>query len=245
MTIHIFSDITQLSEAAAQFFAAQANTAVSRHGRFLTALSGGSTPRQLFTHLSQPPYSQQIPWQQTHIFWSDERLVPPNDDGSNYKQAHDTLLSKVPIPSQNIHRALGEADARTAVSHYTNTLHKIAAPGHNWPQFDLILLGMGSDGHTASLFPGPIPAEQENNPVTAVTAHYDGRPAQRITFTPLLINDAHHILFLVTGASKAHALYHVLHGQHAPAQWPAQRIQPHHGRITWYVDTAAASQLPT
>jgi len=146
----------------------------------------------------------------------------------------------VPIPPAQIHRALGEADVTTAVVDYATQLAQFSPP---WPRFDLILLGMGHDGHTASLFPGPIPPPELTEPVMAVTAHYDGRPAQRITFTPRLINDAHHILFLVTGANKAPALHAVLSGEHNPEQWPAQRIQPQDGRVSWLVDTAAAQGM--
>ncbi len=150
------------------------------------------------------------------------------------------LLNQVPIPPENVHRAQGEADAATAVTNYTTQLAQFTPP---WPRFDLILLGMGHDGHTASLFPGPIPPQELTDPVMAVTAQYDGRPAHRITFTPRLINDAYHILFLVTGANKAKALHAVLKGDPAPAQWPAQRIQPRDGRVTWLVDSAAAQEI--
>jgi len=152
------------------------------------------------------------------------------------------LLDHVPIPPANVYRALGEEDAATAVADYTAQLAQFSPP---WPRFDLLLLGMGHDGHTASLFPGPIPPQEQTDPVMAVTAHYDGRPAHRITFTPRLINDAHHILFLVTGANKARALQAVLHGDHAPEQWPAQRVRPRDGRVTWLVDAAAARRLHT
>ncbi len=214
--------------------------AVARHGRFIVALSGGGTPQPLYRLLSQPPFSKQIPWDKTHVFWGDERLVPPDHAESSYGMTARLLLDCVPIPPAHVHRALGEGDGVTAVADYTAQLAQLGAP---WPLFDLILLGMGHDGHTASLFPGPIPSEELSNPVMAVTAQYDGRPAQRITFTPQLMNDAHQVLFLVTGANKAKALYEVLSGVPNPELWPAQRIAPRDGRVTWLVDSAAAQLL--
>lgn len=146
----------------------------------------------------------------------------------------------MPVPPENVHRALGEEDTATAVHHYTAQLAQFSPP---WPRFDLILLGMGHDGHTASLFPGPLHPQERTAPVIAVTADYDGRPAQRITFTPRLINDADQVLFLVTGSNKAKALHAVLSGAPTTEQWPAQRIQPRDGRVTWLVDSSAAQEI--
>ena len=241
---HIFPHQTALVETAAELFVAWAETAVTQHGRFLVALSGGGTPQALFQRLSQPDYAQRPFWASTHVFWGDERLVPPDDDGSNYKMAADLLLQHVPIPAENIHRAKGELHPATAVADYTWQLQQLAATGQQWPQFDLALMGLGSDGHTASLFPGPIPAAETEQPVIAVTANYNGRPAQRLTLTPLVFNDAAHILFLVTGEKKAQAVTAVLHAPPNPEQWPAQRIQPAHGQTTWLLDQPAAQQLP-
>lgn len=218
-----------------------ANEALMRHGRFTIALSGGGTPQPLYDLLSQSPFRDQMPWDKTHVFWGDERLVPPDHAESSYGLTARLLLDHVPIPPAQVHRALGEGDAVTAVADYTAQLAQFSPP---WPRFDLILLGMGHDGHTASLFPGPMPPQEITDPVIAVTANYDGRPAQRITFTPRLINEAHQIVFLVTGANKAQALHAVLFGAPDPEQWPAQRIQPRDSRVTWLVDTAAAQLLP-
>lgn len=241
--IEVFADKKALSRGAAKKFLQIAQEAVAKNGRFLVALSGGSTPQGLFRQLSQPPFNDLLPWQQTHVFWGDERLVPPDDAGSNYKQAHDVLLSKVNIPPQQIYRALGEATPATAVTDYTNKLKGLAEPNREWPQFDLILLGMGSDGHTASLFPGPIPTIEKTNAIITVTAEYDGRPAHRITFTPLVINDARHVIFLVVGENKREALTAVRLGSSNPEKWPAQRVQPHPGSLTWLVDAAAAGNF--
>lgn len=238
--LHIFPAVEPLSQAAADQFVQIGQTAVAQRQRFLVALSGGGTPKALYNLLATPAYARQLPWAQTFIFWGDERLVPPDDAESSYGMTAQHLLAHVPIPPQNLYRALGEADAPTAVADYQA---KLAQMGEPWPQFDLILLGMGHDGHTASLFPGPLPHEAETNSVIAVTANYDGRPAQRITFTPRLINRARHIFFLVTGAAKAPALKAAWHGPTNPEQWPVQRIQPEAGQVSWFVDQAAAAEI--
>lgn len=243
--IRIFKTELELSQAAARLFVAAAQGAVALNGRFLIALSGGSTPNGMFRLLSQSPHTERMPWAQTHVFWGDERLVPPDDPGSNFGQAADILLNHVPIPAANIHRVLGELDAETAVTNYTNQLHHLAEPERAWPRFDLAIMGLGSDGHTASLFPGPIPAAEMTDPVMAVTANYDGRPAHRVTLTPLVFNDAHHVLFMLTGANKAIAINAVVRGPQQLEKWPAQRICPHDGQITWLLDEAAAPQLGT
>ena len=241
--IRVFKTESELSQATARLVVAAAQGAVALNGRFLIALSGGSTPAGMFRLLSQPSHSDRMPWVQTHVFWGDERLVPPDDPGSNYGQAADILLRHVPIPAANIHRVLGEADAATAVTDYTAQLRQLAEPGRTWPRFDLAIMGLGSDGHTASLFPGPIPTAEINAPVMAVTANYDGRPAHRITLTPIVFNDARHILFMLTGANKADAVNAVIRGPLQLETWPAQRICPHDGQITWLLDEAAAARL--
>ena len=240
--VRVFEDTTSLNEAAAELVLSVAQEAVAEHGRFLIALSGGSGPVGMFQLLAQPPYANQMPWAQTHVFWGDERLVPPDDPGSNYGQAAQLLLDHVPIPAEHVHRMKGELVGETAVSDYTTQLKKLAEPGRVWPRLDLAIMGLGGDGHTASLFPGPIPAAETVNPVMAVTADYDGRPAQRITLTPLVFNDAWQILFLAMGEKKAAAVKAVLHGSYRPQQWPAQRIKPSDGRVLWFLDTAAAQQ---
>lgn len=238
-----FTGAAALSRAAAEKFAALAQTAVSQHGRFLVALSGGGTPKPLYRRLARPPYAAALPWAQTHVFWGDERLVPPDDAGSNYGGARALLLERVPIPAENIHRVRGEWAAEAAVNDYTKQLKDVATESRAWPRFDLALMGLGEDGHTASLFPGPIPPAEKEQSVMAVTADYDGRPAQRLTLTPLVFNDAHVLLFLVTGEGKAEAATAVLKGPTTPEKWPAQRIHPYDGVTYWYLDRAAASQL--
>jgi 6-phosphogluconolactonase len=178
-----------------------------------------------------------------HFFWGDERLVPPDDAGSNYYHAAQLLLDQVHVPTENIHRVQGELSAEAAVLDYTERLQSFATDRRNWPRFDLVLLGMGSDGHTASLFPGSPLKDRPGMAVKAVTADYEDRPSQRLTLTSAVFNDARHVLFLVTGANKADALSAVLDGPSDPGQWPAQRIQPCAGSITWLIDQAAATKL--
>ena len=239
--VRVFADAAALSEAAAALFVQEAKTAVSAHNRFLVALSGGTTPAAMFRLLATPPLANQVPWPQTHLFWGDERLVPPDDPGSNYGQAHELLLRHVPIPPENIHRAKGELSPAAAVADYAAQLAAMAENGRFFPRFDLAIMGLGSDGHTASLFPGPAQAEEQTEAVMAVTAVYEDRPAHRLTLTPLLFNDARHVLFLVAGKSKAAAVTAVLHGPHAPETWPAQRIQPTDGVVSWYLDKSVTS----
>ncbi|MEZ4515055.1 MAG: 6-phosphogluconolactonase [Chloroflexota bacterium] len=239
--VQIFADAAALSEAAAALFVTEAQTAVSNHQRFLVTLSGGTTPAAMFRLLATPPLANQVPWPHVHLFWGDERLVPPDDPGSNYGQAHELLLRHVPIPPQNIHRAKGELSPAAAVADYKAQLAAMAENGRFFPRFDLAIMGLGSDGHTASLFPGPIREEEQTEAVMAVTAVYEDRPAHRLTLTPLLFNDAHHVLFLVAGKSKAAAVTAVLHDPHAPETWPAQRIQPTDGIVSWYLDQPVAS----
>ncbi len=241
--IQVFEASQALSEAAANRFAAMAKQAVERRGRFLVALSGGSTPLGLYRLLGESPYRAQIPWQQTHLFWGDERLVPPDDEESNYGQVARTLLGKIQLPSAQLHRVRDELSPEDAAQHYRRVLSEIAGPGRQWPRFDLVILGMGSDGHTASLFPGPISDEEAREAVIAVTADYDGRPANRITLTASVFNDARVLLFLATGENKAAALRAVLQGPYQPELWPAQRIRPVEGSICWLVDAAAAANL--
>lgn len=239
----IFENLATLFEVADAYVRRLAIISVQARARFLLALSGGSTPHPLYRRLAQANEKEPFPWEQTHIFWGDERMVPASDPESNAGQAKSLLLSHVPVPEKQIHPIPYEEDPVTAAEGYAHTLEQVAEAGAAWPRFDLVLLGLGSDGHTASLFPGstfPVPAEQ---PTQAVLAKYGDRPAARVTLTPPVFNSARYLLFLVTGEEKAEALARVLEGDYAPVQWPAQRIQPEDGKLIWLADTAAASQV--
>lgn len=236
--VRIFNDLEALSLASASFFIQTANDAIAKRGQFLVALNGGGTPKRLFELLASAP--DKMDWSRAHVFWGDERLVSADDPENNFGMAKRILLDRVSIPPDNIHRVNTDLEPAEAVADYTRALKRFAAAPLDWPRFDLILLGMGDDGHTASLFPGsPI---EENEAVIAVTAKYQGRPAQRITLTPLIINHAREVLFMVTGASKAEALKRVLNGD-SEVQYPAARIHPSDGNITWHVDQSAAEKL--
>jgi 6-phosphogluconolactonase len=241
--LQIFENSNLLAEAAARAFTIGAADAVASHGRFVAALSGGSTPKALFSLLASPSFRTKIDWQTVHLFWGDERLVPADNAGSNYYHAQDLLLSQVPIPPNQVHRVLGELPAKQAAEDYAAQLRESAAFGHAWPRFDLALMGLGADGHTASLFPGSSAVTEREEPVMAVTADYEDRPTRRVTLTPPVFNDARQILFLVAGEEKATALSAVLRGPQDILKWPAQSIHPVSGTLTWFADRAAASQL--
>jgi len=236
--IRILKDSEELFEAAAAEFAAQASRAVRARGRFTVALSGGSTPRSLYTLLAT---KAGIPWDKICFFWGDERHVPPGDPDSNYRMANEALLSKIPAPAENIFRIRGEEkDAATAAQQYDQVLQKFfrLSPGQ-FPSFDLILLGLGPDGHTASLFPGSPGLDERHR---LVVANWVGKfKTHRITFTFPVLNEAACVIFLVSGLDKAPILRLVL--ENGSAHLPAQEVRLNHGRLLWLVDSAAASAL--
>jgi 6-phosphogluconolactonase len=239
--VRIFADLAALSQAAAALFVDACTAAVIARGRALVALSGGGTPLKLYELLARPPYAGLVDWPHVHIFWGDERCVPPEDLQSNYRQSHDALLLRVPLPRENIHRVDGAREPDDAAIAYALTLKGFAEPPLSWPRFDLVLLGMGDDGHTASLFPGS--AVEMVGATAAITAAYQGRPANRVTLTPPVFNAARRVLFLVSGESKSQAISDVLYGDFRPALLPAQRIRPVDGDLIWMLDQAAANRL--
>jgi 6-phosphogluconolactonase len=239
--VRIFENLQALSEAAALLVIESCRQAVEQRKRALISLSGGTTPVRLYDLLARTPYTEQVDWPQLHVFWGDERCVPPEDLQSNYRQAKDALLSLVPIPGHNIHRVQSELEPAEAAAAYALTLKLFASPPLDWPRFDLVLLGMGEDGHTASLFPGS-PVDMPGA-TAAVTADYQGRPARRVTLTSQVFNAARRVLFLAAGESKSETLASVLKGDYRPGLLPAQRIHPSDGELIWLVDQAAASRL--
>ena len=239
--IRIFKDVEELSRAAATLFMEQATHSIAAQGRFLVALNGGSTPTRLFQLLATD-FRDRVDWSKVHIFWGDERCVPPDDPGSSYGQARDILLSRAPIPQSNVHRIGGEQGPMQAAREYALVLKQFASPTLDWPRFDLVYLGMGEDGHTASLFPGS-PVEMTESTLSVI-AQYQDRPANRVTLTPVVFNSAHMIVFMATGEKKADILAEVLSDRYNPQLYPAQRIQPKDGRVIWLVDEAAGSRLP-
>jgi 6-phosphogluconolactonase len=236
--IRVLKTAADLFEAAATEFAAQASAAVRAHGKFTVALSGGSTPKTLYSLLATKPG---IPWDKICIFWGDERHVPPDHAESNYRMANEALLSKVPLRPENIFRIHAEEkDAAAAALQYEQSLKDFfhLSPGE-FPRFDLIFLGVGPDGHTASLFPGTAALNETKRLVVSNwVAKFN---TDRITFTFPVLNAAACVIFLLSGADKAATLHEVM--EHDSADLPSQKVHPVNGTLIWMVDEPAASTL--
>lgn len=226
---------------AAERIVSAASEAIGRSGIFRISLAGGSTPKALYSLLASEKYSGRISWDKVHLFWGDERCVPADHEESNYKMVSETLLSSVDIPAENIHRIKGEM-GEAAAADYEKTLAKsFKLDGSGFPRFDLVLLGMGDDGHTASLFPGtPVLREEK---AWACEVFVERLNSMRITLSPPVINSAAEILFLVSGAAKAPALREVLEGDLNSDLYPAQLLRTAQGKVTWLVDEAAYSLM--
>jgi 6-phosphogluconolactonase len=232
----------ELFEAAAEEVVRAANQAVAQRGRFTLALSGGSTPKNLYTLLATNARTS-LPWDRTYFFWSDERHVPPSDPESNYRMAEEAMLSKVPVAASNVFRVPTEnPDAAAAAEAYEQTLRKFfTVEAGQLPRFDLILLGMGPDGHTASLFPETAALRERSRLVVANWV--EKLKTSRITFTLPLLNAARCVAFLVSGTDKASVLHEVLEGNAPGEQYPAKLVRPADGKLIWFLDRAAASGL--
>jgi 6-phosphogluconolactonase len=239
----VFADLAALSQEAARRFLLLARDAVAARGHFSVALSGGSTPKPLYALLADPPFRDEAPWPHVHVFWADERCVPPDHPESNYRLAAETFLSKVPLPPENIHRMQGERDdPQAAAADYARTLRGFFRPDEGkMPRFDLILLGMGENGHTASLFPAN-PALDERTALVAAP-YVEELRAHRLSLTAPVLNNARNVIFLVAGAGKAETLRRVLEGERRPTELPAQLVRPTSGALTWLVDEEAARRL--
>jgi 6-phosphogluconolactonase len=241
MQVAVFQDTDTLNQEAAQYIVRVAQQAIVTHGRFTFALSGGNTPKKVYGLLATEPYSGQIDWTRTEIFWSDERCVASDDPESNYRMAHEVLLSKVPIPAQQIHRMPADKPDRDAASlAYAEDIQRTLGT-NGVPNFDLIQLGMGPEGHTASLFPHQPSLHEEQRLIMPVIVSKP--PPPRLTFTPPLLKAASHILFLVTGADKADAVRAVLEGDDQPDEYPAQIVRTVRGEVIWMLDALAAEKL--
>ncbi len=241
--VRFFSSLEELSYQAAARFAELARLRVAEGKICGVALSGGSTPKRLYELLASSAFSDRIPWEHVHLFQVDERCVPPDHHESNYRMIRESLLSRAPIPESNFHRMVAEQpNPEEAARRYAEELAQVLKPeAGEWPRVDLVFLGMGPDGHTASLFPGsPALAEQ----VLWVRVNYLERPkTNRLTLTLPVLNAAGEIIFLVSGAGKAETLREVLEVTSTPQKFPAQRIRLSNGDLTWYVDEAAARLL--
>ena len=242
-TIHKVSHPQKLFPIAAQQFCQVTEEAITRTGRMTVALAGGSTPKGLYSLLASESYRSMVDWSKVHFFWGDERHVPPDHQDSNYRMAYESLLSQVPVASKNIHRMQGELPkASDAAEAYEEVLRNVfSTSGGAVPVFDLILLGMGPDGHTASLFPGTEAVQESLRWVTAPWV--EKFQTHRVTLTPVVINHARHVMFLVSGEDKASALQAVLEGPVQPNQYPSQVVNPVSGELIWLIDERAASEL--
>ena len=244
-TIRRLPDPEAVARAAAQDLVELERAAIEERGRFCVALSGGSTPRRLYEILAEAPRWAQIDWRRVEFFWGDERAVPPEHPDSNYGVAAAVLLSKIGIAPERIHRMPGELpDPEEAATRYQDEIARVfGTPAEGLPPvFDLVLLGMGPDGHTASLFPYGQPLTERRRWVVGYQVARLGKA--RITLTPPILNRAAEIRLLVTGADKAAVLREVLSGPREPERLPVQLIVPEAGRLVWLVDRAAASELP-
>jgi len=237
MDVRIYNDIISLSQAAANAIYNIAVTAIAEHGKFNIALSGGSTPKSLFKVLATR-YQQEFSWEQTQIFWSDERCVPPESPDSNYYLAKTTLFDHIAIPPSNIYRVKGEIEPQAAAAEYEEILKQALSA---LPRFDVILLGMGDDGHTASLFPGTTALKVHDRLV--IENFVPTKDMWRITFTDVTINAAANIMFLISGRDKTDRLQQVLEGQYQPDTLPAQLVKPKNGNLIWFIDESAAAKL--
>ena len=229
-----------LADAAAGRFITAARDAIASHGQFIVALSGGSTPRDTYLLLGTEALVSRVMWSRVQVLWGDERCVPPDHIESNYRMARETLLDRVPIPVENVHRVHGEDDPATAAEVYEATLRALLRTPAG-ARIDLVLLGLGEDGHTASLFRGNAAVHERTRWVMATRA--SAASVWRITLTPAVINAAAEILFLVSGGAKAGILRRVLEHPRRPQELPAQAIAPSNGRVRWCVDAAAAADL--
>ncbi|KAA0230265.1 6-phosphogluconolactonase [candidate division KSB1 bacterium] len=241
--IHILEDVATVAQRAAAEFAALSAEAIRQRGRFSVALAGGSTPKQMYRLLAIAPLSEKINWQHIHLFWGDERCVPPEHGDSNYRMVHEALIQKIALPAANIHRMPAEyRDLNAAAGSYANELRIFfKSDSAAMPRFDLILLGMGADGHTASLFPETAAlAERQRwvvaNEVPQLQTH-------RLTLTFPVINAAAQVWFLATGAEKAEMVALAVQQKRSSRKIPAQLVQPDPGALTWFLDAAAAAQL--
>jgi 6-phosphogluconolactonase len=237
--IQICNDAESLGDAAARLFVRQARRAVLAQGRFIVALSGGHTPEETYQLLTRPPFREQVPWAKAHVFWGDERCVPLDDPRSNARMARQMLLDHVPVPADQIHPIHCAHDPQEGAEDYLTLLQEFFSDGP--PRFDFVLLGLGENGHTASIFPGtPAVDERER---WAVAVYVDEQAMWRVTLTPPIINQAATVAFLVTGAAKAQIVQRVLDGPFEPHILPAQLIRPVSGNLFWILDKEASLGL--
>lgn len=231
-----------LAKGAAEFFVRLAEESIKARGRFSVALSGGATPKALYEALASSALIARINWNRVYIFWGDERCVPPGDKESNYRLAYEALLLHAPIPPENVHRIHGERPPERAAHDYSRRLTDFfSLIEHEMPRFDLILLGLGTDGHIASLFPYSTALSEKSRMV--MEQYVEKLDSWRVTITPPVINRAANVAFIVSGSEKAEVLRAVLNGPYEPEKYPAQMINLIAGNMHWIVDEDAAALL--
>ena len=236
----IFENPQEVARAAADRFVELARAAIDARGRFSVALAGGSTPQRAYELLASDEYKTRLDWSKAHFFFGDERSVPPDNAQSNYRMANEAMLSRIPIPEKNVHLIRGVGDVVANARLYEDELRTYFSDAE-WPRFDLVLLGMGDDGHTASLFPNT--SALNDNQAWVTSNWVEKLNTYRITLTAPAINHAAHVVFLVTGENKAARLAEVLSDARDTTRLPSQLIAPLNGTLEWYVDKAAASRL--
>jgi len=237
--IHIAEDARQVSDDLAAWLGNYIQEVLSKKDRFTFVLSGGSTPKLLYTLLAAPPYSESIPWEKVHFFWGDERAVPFEDSRNNAKMAYDELLNKVGVKAENIHVMRTDVSAEESAAEYEKILKQYFDGEET--TFDFVLLGMGDDGHTLSLFPGTSVIHEKD--AWATSFFLPAQDMYRITLTAPVVNNAACVAFLAVGTGKAETLKHVLEGEFEPDTYPSQVIKPSKGELHWFIDEAAASAL--
>jgi 6-phosphogluconolactonase len=238
--IQVLPDLEAMSLQAVRLFIEISKSSPVQKEKFAVALSGGTTPRRFYRMIGSPPYREEIDWDRVHLFWVDERCVPKEHEASNFKLVFDALLSAVPIPGENIHPMRTGEGPEHGAREYEEDLRAFFGRSRP-PMFDLILLGMGDDGHTASLFPGSDSLHERSRLVVPV---YLGEPRKdRITLTLSVLNQARHILFLVAGHSKAEMVRAILEKEGDRERFPAGRVHPVNGQVTWLIDEEAASKM--
>lgn len=236
--VHVYDDLEPLNRALADAWFKLLNAAIAERGRFTWALAGGSTPRALYQRIAQC-YHKRVPWERVYVFWGDERLVPPDHEASNYRMAKEALLSHVPIPHDNVFSMAGTQSPDEAATLYERKMRAFwGRESNGFPSLDLVLLGLGEDGHTASLFPGHPVLEESQKWVAGLLGPDDHPPRERLTLTLPAINGANNVFFLVVGKGKREALNNLLNEDAAAKGYPARHVKPQ-GSLHWFVDQAA------
>jgi 6-phosphogluconolactonase len=233
-------DLVELSHKSAEQFSQLAHESIEASGRLTVAFSGGSTPKHLYSLLASPDYKNRIRWNNVELFWGDERCVPPDHPESNFRMAQEALLSRIQIPTGNIHRMRGEGQPQAAAAEYEKELQEFfGLDSGGLPRFDLILLGIGEDGHTASLFPGSDALNETKHLVVA--PFVEKLNSYRLTLSLLVLNNAANVWFLVAGPSKADAVKQAFSSS---SDLPAAKVQPVNGKLTWFITRDAAPGIP-